>query len=66
MRASKLSAATRRRRIALLEQRNRGTALTYDKRSRQKDMATHRRLLSQYVANARRHGWINPNELKDL
>lgn len=66
MRASKLSAATRRRRNALLEQRNRGLALTYDKRSCQKDMATHRRHLSQYLANARRRGLINPKDLKDL
>lgn len=65
MRASKFSAATRRRRNALLEQRNRGLALTYEKRC-QKDMATHRRHLSQYLTKARRRGWINPKDLKDL
>lgn len=58
MRATKCTAATRRRRSALMERRNRGFDLTWDKRNRLNDHTTSRRHCKQYLTNARRKGWL--------
>lgn len=67
MRATKYMAATRRRWSALIEQRNRGLDLIWQKRSRLNDHTTSRRHIKQYLTNARRCGWLAPTkEWRDL
>ncbi len=66
MKATKYMAATRRRSSALMERRNRGFDLTWNKRNRLNDPMTSDRHCAQYVANARRMGLVNPKDVKGL
>lgn len=65
MTPSKSSAATCARRSALLARRNRGYDLTCLKRNRLNDSMTQKRHCAQYLAKARRGGWLNPKDWQE-